>query len=130
MIDRGTVRLLRRLTGRLLAIQCQSRPGRGFASVPQARDHRANRQRITLAGDDLDQISVGVRLEDHVCLVALDLDQFVTRPDLVPLGLQPLQNRAFLHRVREPRHEYLVRHGQSRSSAAPTMLSASIAWWR
>ena len=45
-----------------------------------------------------------VGLVGHVGLVGLDLDELLAALDLVPVGLQPLEDRALLHRVGQAGH--------------------------
>jgi PAS domain S-box-containing protein len=50
------------------------------------------------------QRPVLVGLVGHVGLVRLDLDELLASLDLVPVGLQPLEDRALLHRVGQAGH--------------------------
>ena len=67
------------------------------------RDRLADRERVALLGHDLERAGL-VGLIGHVGLVGLDLDQLVAAGDLVPVGLEPLQDRALLHRVGQAGH--------------------------
>ncbi len=98
-----------------------ARFGRGL--VPERRDHRADRERLTGLRDDR-QLSRGRRLVRHRRLVGLDLEQLVARLDLIAGRFEPGQDRAVLHRVRQARHRDLDRLAghQIRSSAAPTIV--------
>ena len=89
--------LLRRLGRRAVA-------GRRLAAGADARDDLADGQRVALLGDDR-QRAGAVGLVGHRGLVGLDLDELVAAGDLVALGLEPLEDRALLHRVGEARHD-------------------------
>ena len=52
----------------------------------------------------ISQRAVLVGLVRHVGLVGLDLDQLVPAGDLVAVGLEPLEDRALLHRVGQAGH--------------------------
>ena len=73
------------------------------AAASDARDHRADRQRVTLRRHDLKRPR-HVGLVGHRGLVGLDLHELLATADLLAVALQPLQDRALLHRVGEARH--------------------------
>ena len=76
----------------------------GFdGAAADRRDRLADRERVALLGHDLERAGL-VGLVGHVGLVGLDLDQLVAAGDLVPVGLEPLQDRALLHRVGQAGH--------------------------
>ena len=75
-------------------------------ALADARDDLADRERRALVGDDLER-AVRVGLVRHRRLVRLDLDELVALRDLVPLGLEPLEDRALLHGVGQPRHGHV-----------------------
>ena len=58
--------------------------------------------------------AVGVGLVGHVGLVGLDLDELLAALDLVPVGLQPLEDRALLHGVGQAGHRD-VGHARQRT---------------
>ena len=69
-------------------------------------DDLADGERLPLVGDDL-QYAGRIGLVGHRGLVGLDLCELVALGDLVPVGLQPLQDRALLHGVGQARHRDL-----------------------
>src|SRR5207302_1250431 len=77
---------------------------RRFAIATNLGDDGADGRAFALRDHDLAQLSGGVGLDLDVGLVALDLDQRFALLDLVALFLQPAQDLAGLHRVRQPRH--------------------------
>ena len=77
--------------------------GRRLRAVAEPRDRLADRQRVALLRHDRER-AVGVGLVGHVGLVRLDLDELFPALDLVPVGLQPLEDRALLHRVGQAGH--------------------------
>ena len=79
------------------------------AAAADRRDRRADGERVALLGDDL-QRPLLVGLVRHVGLVGLDLDELLALGDLVPVGLEPLEDRALLHRVGQAGHRD-VGHG-------------------
>ena len=85
-----------------------------FRRIAHPRDHLADRQRVTLAGDDLDQGSRSVGLEHHVRLIGLDLDQLFAERDLVADRLHPGEHGPLFHRVGQPRHDDIYGHGHLR----------------
>ena len=89
---------------------------RGRRAVPagvQRRDDAADGQRLARARDDL-QHPGRVGLVRQRRLVGLDLRQRLAARDRIAVGLQPLEDRALLHRVRQPRHDDLG-HDYARS---------------
>src|SRR5262249_43336315 len=95
--------------------------------LPNPRDGIADRQGVALLRQHFDEGPGEIRLVDHVGLIGLDLDQLLADGHVVADGLEPLENRSLLHRVREPGHDDLVRHQRLPSSvwsAALTTLSA------
>src|SRR6185503_118078 len=90
--------------------------GGGLGSVTKLRDRLADRERVPLLGDDREH-AVGVGLVGHVGLVGLDLDELLAALDLVPVGLQPLQDRALLHGVGQAGHRDV---GHARQRTQPT----------
>ena len=72
----------------------------------ELRDDLADGERLPLVGDDLEHAG-RIGLVGHRGLVGLDLCELVALGDLVPVGLQPLQDRALLHGVGQPRHRDL-----------------------
>src|SRR2546430_528920 len=78
--------------------------GRSRTGVADLGDHGPDGSAFTFGDDDLAQLAGGVGLDLDVGLVALDLDQRFAFLDLVALFLQPAQDLAGLHRVRQPWH--------------------------
>ena len=76
----------------------------GCTAVADLGDDRPDGSAFTFGDDDLAQLAGGVGLDLDVGLVALDLDERFAFLDLVTLFLQPAQDLAGLHRVRQPRH--------------------------
>ena len=66
------------------------------------------------------QHAVGVGLVGHVGLVRLDLDELLAALDLVPVGLQPLEDRALLHGVGQAGHRD-VGHARQRTQQSASM---------
>src|SRR5437870_5006902 len=77
---------------------------RRLAVAPDFSDHGADGGALALGDDDLAQLARGVGLNLDVGLVALDLDQRLALLDLLAFLLQPAQDLAGLHRVREAWH--------------------------
>ncbi len=98
-----------------------------LATAADVGDDRTDRQRRSLGRHDL-QDAVEVGLVDHRRLVGLDLHQLIAAVDLVAIGLQPLQDGALLHRVRQARHHHL-RHVASRRQASRRVASAAWTTW-
>ena len=71
--------------------------------VADLRDRRADGERVALLGHDLQRPGL-VGLVRHVGLVRLDLDELLAALHRVPVGLQPLQDRALLHGVGQAGH--------------------------
>ncbi len=110
----GSARADRERDGALLRAGARERLAPTVArGVAEVGDHGADRERVALACDDR-QHAVGVGGVGHRRLVGLDLDDLLAAPHAVPLGLQPVQDRAFLHRVRQARHDN-VGHGRHTS---------------
>ena len=76
------------------------------------------------ADDAQDAVLVG--LVGHVGLVRLDLDELLAALDLVPVGLQPLEDRALLHRVGQAGHRD-VGHGPEDNSGHGRTARAALA---
>ena len=95
----------------------------GGGSAPSWAIGGADRQRLPDGGDDR-QRALRRGLVGHRRLVGLDLDQLLADGDRVAVLLEPAEDRALLHRVRQARHRDLG-HG-IRSRAAPTIVSASM----
>jgi len=93
--------VLPRLSRRCLTLGCGFR-GRGH--VPDLGDDGADRRALPLGNHDLAQLAGCVRLDLDVGLVALDLDQGLAFLDILALFLEPAQDLARLHRVRQARH--------------------------
>ena len=90
-------------------------------ALADPRDDLADRERRALLGDDLER-AVRVGLVRHRGLVGLDLDELLALGDLVPRGLEPLEDRALLHGVGQPRHGHVGHARQStkrRTATAP-----------
>src|SRR5256885_1740108 len=75
-----------------------------LAGLPDPSDHLPERDRLPLGHDDLDQRPVRVGLVRHVGLVGLDLAERLAALHLAALLDDPLEDRALLHGVGEPRH--------------------------
>ena len=114
---RGVLGWRRFARGLRFAFRRRAVAGRLLPCLAHPRDHLADRQRVALGGQGLDQGPAGGRLVDHVGLVGLDLDQLLAERDLVAGRLQPAQDRALLHRVREPRHDDVLGHYYSAPSS-------------
>ena len=81
----------------------------GRRALADSRDHLADREGRALLGHDLQRPLV-VGLVGHRGLVGLDLDELVALGHLVAGRLEPLEDRALLHGVGQPRHDD-VGHG-------------------
>src|SRR5207244_8931930 len=71
---------------------------------PDFGDHGADGGALAFGDDDLAQLAGGVGLHLDVGLVALDLDQWLALFDLLAFFLQPAQDLAGFHRIRQPAH--------------------------
>ena len=109
-------------------------PGRGSDASPIVAITPPSAHRLPLAGDD-PQRPVGVRVACDRRLVGLDLGDRLARRDDVAVALQPTNDRALLHRVRQPRHHDLghvssprfprARARRRRCASAPGMNASS-----
>src|SRR4051794_23785218 len=104
------VGLTRLVLGVRVAVVARSAALRRVADL---RDRLADRERVALLREDLDERAVAVGVVGHVRLVGLDLDQRLALLDLAALLDEPLQDRALLHRVGQPRHHHLGGHQAS-----------------
>ena len=95
-----------------------------LGAVAELRDRLADRERVPLLGDDAEH-AVGVGLVGHVGLVGLDLDELLAALDLVPVGLQPLEDRALLHGVGQAGHRDVGHARQRTRKRARCRLSAT-----
>ena len=120
LVARVLLRLLLLLGLRLLVLAGVIPLG----AVAEPRDRLADRQRVALLGDDAEH-AVGVGLVGHVGLVGLDLDELLAAFDLVPVGLQPLEDRALLHRVGQAGHRDVGHARQRTRKRARCPLSAA-----
>src|SRR3984893_9849993 len=103
--------------GRLRRRRCR-------AAVADLGNHRANRCAFAFRNEDLAQLARGVGFDLDVRFVALDLDQWLAFLDLVALFLQPAQDLAGLHGVRQPRHLDASHQFFPSSALAVTITSA------
>jgi hypothetical protein len=102
----------------------------GLRRIAYTGNRLAYREGYALLRDHLDQRSVGVGVVGHVRLVGLDLDQRLALLHLAALVDEPFQDRALLHRVRQPGHHHFARHHTSpnvASTASTTSFSCGIA---
>ena len=70
----------------------------------QLGDRRAKRERFAL-GDKPVHYARGLGLVGHRRLVGLDLDEVLPGCDELPVRPEPANDRPFLHRVGQPRHD-------------------------
>src|SRR5205823_8564055 len=84
--------------GRFLSLR------RPLAVAPDLRDDGADGGTLALGDDDLAQLARGVGFDLDVGLVALDLDQRLAFFDHLAFLLQPTQDLAGFHRVRQAGH--------------------------
>src|SRR3954468_21822544 len=111
LVVRGLRRRAPAVGGLLVALGARLLPGlllpatlgRLAAALADPRDHLADGERRALVGDDLER-AVRVGLVGHRRLVGLDLDELLALGDLVARRLEPLEDRALLHRVGQARH--------------------------
>ena len=105
----------------------RSRPSRRrrgrLAPPPIVAIDLPDRQRVALGGDDLEHAG-GVGLVGHRRLVGLDLDELLAALHLVAVGLEPLQDRALLHRVGQAGHDD-VGHGVAAPRRSRKVASAA-----
>ena len=81
-----------------------------LARRADSRDRRADRGRLALGDEDLEQRPVALGLVLHRRLVRVDLDERLAACDLGALRDEPLCDRSLLHRVGEAGHDDFDRH--------------------
>ena len=102
----------------------------GASSSPARSDPSPSRAIVSPTGSvspsfaTIVERAVGVGLVGHVGLVRLDLDELFPALDLVPVGLQPLEDRALLHRVGQAGHRDI---GHARQSTPFARLNSASA---
>ncbi len=86
-----------------------TRPG-PLRSLAEQGDQRSDPDALSLRSAQLQHHASGLRLVHHARLVGFDLDERLPLVDIVPGSHEPLQDRALLHRVRQPGHDDFESH--------------------
>ena len=94
----------------------------GGGSFADGRDRDADRQAVADLGDDV-QGAVRRRLNHHVGLVRLDLDDRLALGDSGAIVLEPLEDGPLLHRVRQLGHEEV--HQRAPTSASTAVVTSA-----
>ena len=87
--------------------------GQHFSGHAEHRDRRSDGDADPFADDDAQQFAGAFGLDGNDRLVGLDLDERLAVGDRVAFGHEPFQDRAFLHRIRQPGHDYFAGHNAS-----------------